>query len=98
MWGENTREELSKMNCRQIADQIDIFLKKFEKDPMINIRDKEYGTSDYYTPIAFGTTKVNIRYVSYQSTWKLSKEEGLKYLKWLREGNVGTHYDMEVNK
>ena len=83
------------LSCRQIAERIDIYLKKFEKDPIINKVDEKYHTSHYYWACAWGTTKVNIRYVDYQYTFKLSKEEGLKYLKWLDEGNVGEHYKIK---
>lgn len=83
------------LTCKQIADRINIYLKKFEKDPIINKVDEKYQTRRYYFSSAWGTTKVNIRYVNYQYTFKLSKEEGLRYLEWLDKGNIGEHYLLE---
>jgi hypothetical protein len=84
--------ESMKESCRQIAEKINKYLQKFEEDPLINKTDK-YRTHPFYYAQAYGTTRVNICYVSYQGISKLTKEEALIYLRWLEKGNIGRHYE-----
>ncbi len=36
---------------------------------------------------------VSVKYISYQSSTSLSKEEAERYLAWLDAGNIGKHYE-----
>jgi len=76
------------MNCEQIANKIYKILK--------NIEDKKLVKNfNLYRVNVWGTTKINIRYVDYHGYFALTKEQAIKYLKWLEFGNIGYHFDME---
>lgn len=89
----------------QIAQRINVHLKRFERDPKIN-PGKRYseakkkwvsdamGVHDYYGAGARGDRhRVWVKYVTYQGGSHLSIEDAEKYLVWLDAGNVGRHYE-----
>lgn len=87
---------MNKLKLKDIAKEIDGFLKKFEADPKINIDRSPTGNGlhDYYNAGASaGGRFVYIYYVSYQYRSNLTKEEAIEYLEWLKAGNVGKHYE-----
>ena len=76
------------MKLKEIAAEINEYLKKFESDS-----EPTFATL-YYNSFAVSAGRyVQIIYVSYQGHSSLTKQEALEYLEWLREGNVGRHYD-----
>ena len=82
------------MKLDEIANRIAAHLARFEKDKTIN---KPFGTGvkPYYFASAYrGGRYVCVRYVAYQLTSSLTREEALAYLAWLDAGNVGTHRDV----
>lgn len=82
------------MKLKEIAAKIGAHLKRFEADPKINRRDATYGTTPYYNAGAFYSRGafISVRYVSYQHTSHLRKNDALAYLEWLDAGNVGRHH------
>jgi hypothetical protein len=86
-------ESTSKRKNRDIAAEIDVYLKKFEASKKINRPRKGNSISPYYNAGCWdGGRYVNVKYVEFQGTSCLSKAEALKYLEWLKAGNIGRHY------
>ena len=82
-------------DMKDIAARIDAHLKRFEKDPKINIdrsSEKAGLWTYYYAGAGAGRGRVYVTYISYQGVTPLKKAEALKYLAWLDAGNVGRHY------
>ena len=81
------------MKLDEIAKRILAHLKRFEADPVINARNRKYGTTPYYYSMAYRAgSRVAVCYVTYQGASNLTKDEALKYLAWLDAGNVGRHW------
>ncbi len=87
---------MNRKEVEELAERIDAHLKRFEHDPEINKASS--GRMMNITPYfhahasrAYGPT-VSITYISFQGTSKLKPEEAQAYLKWLDDGNIGTHY------
>ena len=81
------------MKLTEIANRIAAHLARFEKDKTIN---KPFGTGVrpyYFTNAYRGGRYVCVRYVAYQLTSSLTREEALAYLAWLDAGNVGKHWE-----
>lgn len=99
MFQVNTMNKKSK-TLKEIAKEIDSYLKKFETDSKIN-RPRKGGDGRKYR--AFGNAgatashdAVLVTYIQYMrglGVHRLSKEEAVIYLDWLKAGNVGRHYD-----
>jgi hypothetical protein len=88
----------SDLTVNEIGKKIHAHLKRFERDPVINVRKSvEYGTVPYYNVYARGSGKtgkyVYITYISYQGHVRLSRDDAEKYLAWLEAGNVGRHFE-----
>lgn len=89
------------MKLAEIADRITAYLNKWEADPVINAprlyacsRGRESLLQPYYHAGAYASGRyVGIRYVSYQATTRITKEEALKYLAMLDSGYVGRHFE-----
>ena len=82
------------MKLKEIAAEITKYLKSFEAEN----NDKTFA-SMYYNSFATNAGRyVQIIYVSYQGYSSLTKQEALEYLEWLREGNVGRHYDLNYRE
>jgi hypothetical protein len=80
-----------------LAREIGQYLRRFERDPKINIDRSEHktGMHDYFGAGARDTgQRVGIVYISYQGTHLLTREEAQAYLRWLRAGNVGRHHEV----
>jgi len=79
------------MKNKEIALKISEYLSRFEEAKYKTVR----GDNKYYHAHAWNTGRyVAIRYISYQCQSNLSKDEAMKYLKWLYDGNIGKHTDM----
>jgi hypothetical protein len=108
-----TRDKQTKTAvAHELAQKIDVHLKRFERDPKINpgkrfdqetkkwIPDK-LGVRDYYGARAHGDRhRVWVIYITYQGGSYLSIEDAERYVAWLNAGNVGRHYEAlkEVSK
>lgn len=79
--------------CKELAAKIYAHLKRFAADPELShyTRDGKKYTR-FWSVSAYGTTRVNVFYISYQRVSVLTKAEAIKYLEWLDAGNVGHHY------
>ncbi len=78
----------------EIAARISVHLKRFECDPVINVRMSEGGTIPYNLARAYAIgSRVMVVYVNYQGWSELSKSDVLTYLAWLDAGGVGRHYE-----
>lgn len=82
----------------EIAARIAAHLRRFEASPVHNPWDngKVNGTRLYYGATAWVMgARVAVRYVAYQGTEKIRREEALGYLAWLDAGGVGQHWEWE---
>jgi hypothetical protein len=78
-----------------LAREINQHLRRFEQDGKINIDRSGDGLHDYYGAGATATgQRVRVVYISYQGNSLLTREEAQEYLRWLRAGNVGRHYEV----
>ena len=85
------------MKIKEIATEINRALTRWERDPALNPADPTYHTKPYCMARAFASSnRVFVVYVGYQGSCSLTKAQALAYLEWIRAGNVGSHYDMEV--
>lgn len=76
---------------RALAKRIDEYLKRFEKDPRINVRDRA-GSTLFYMASATATAKyVMVRERCYSLRWELKTATAEDYLAWLDAGNAGTY-------
>ncbi|MES2295280.1 MAG: hypothetical protein V4527_18430 [Pseudomonadota bacterium] len=87
------------ISMKELATRINEHLKRFERDPAINIdksREKT-GLHTYYNVSAYyaGGAKIGVVYIVYQNASNLSRSEATAYLEWLDVGNVGTHFTMK---
>lgn len=75
------------------AAAISTHLRRFERDPAINITDPKYKVRAYYGAFAtfVNRNNIHVQYVSYQGQSRLTLDEALAYLAWLDAGNVGSH-------
>ena len=88
------------MKNAEIAERIKVHLQRFETDTEINKQTKSGpvhlridGTFPYWGVTSFASGRwIYVRYVSYQTSIPLSKQEALIYLEWLDAGNVGKHW------
>lgn len=85
------------MKLNEIAERISTHLHRFENDPAINVRPggNQYRTLPYWHPGAAARGRfVYVRYVSFQLSSTLSKDQATRYLEWLDAGNVGRHFQL----
>lgn len=83
------------MKVKEIASKITEHLKEWENDPTINVPIKHANSSmslrRFFNAAAFPKGNyIGISYVSYQGVFTIKKEEAVRYLGWIEEGNVGT--------
>lgn len=93
---------MTKRMLTEIAKAIDTHLRRFAEDPKTSHTEwtdrngQLRRTAVYYHPYAGrGGSRVAIRYVTYQGTTTLTREEAETYLTWLDAGNVGRHWDQQ---
>ena len=87
-----TTEDYSKLKIAEIGKRINVHLKRMEADPKINV-EIHGGSCRYYHPSATGNGRyVSIRYVTYQGSHTLVKDQAVAYLAWLDAGNNGTDF------
>jgi hypothetical protein len=78
------------MRLKEIAEKINAYLHKFEKDPKMS---GPPGRSRFWGSMAYQAGRyVMIVYVSYQGASSLTREEAEKYLEFLDGGGKGKHY------
>lgn len=84
-----------KLTTKEIAARINEYLRRFENDPEISNYEHDGRTlKRYFNSWANSAGRwVNVTYISYQGRVSLTKNEALRYLKWLDAGNVGRHYE-----
>jgi len=81
------------MKLDEIAQRIAAHLQRFEHDPVINIKDAIYKIKPYYwTRCRRAGSRIMVTYLTFQGSSSLTKEEALRYLEWLDQGNVGKHF------
>lgn len=85
------------MTCNEIAVEINGYLQRFEASKRANKprHNGQMTTTPFYKARAWATTRVKIQYVSYQGEFALTKAKALQYLAWLRNGNIGKHFQMK---
>ena len=84
------------MTLTEIAQRINVHLKRFENDPAINVdrTPDKTGLRTYYNAYAGRSgAYVSVVYISYQGHSNLTRDEALKYLAMLDGGFVGRHYE-----
>ena len=98
------------MTLTEIASAIHAHLKRLEADADFNIKrvfdreqsrwvEHENGARKFYMASCYRSgSSLAVKYVSYQGSIKLTREEGEAYLKWLESGNKGTHRQMQGDK
>lgn len=96
---QNGKKMTKSPKLADIAKRIDAHLKRFEADPVINLKYTEghrKGLHPYYLAMACPSgNRVWISYVNFQGGTGLTKTEALDYLAWLDAGNVGSHWRMK---
>jgi hypothetical protein len=71
----------------EIASRISVHLKRIEAK-------QSAPGKPFYMALAWSAgSRIGVRYVSYQYSWKLTKAEAMKYLEWLDSGNDGKHHN-----
>lgn len=87
------------MKLKEIATEINGYLKKFEADPAINRRKTgNVNIPPYFRACSWHSGRyVGVRYVSFQGTTYLSRQSAEQFLAWLRQGGIGTHYKAGVD-
>ena len=84
------------MKLKEIAERINVHLKRIEHDPTLNPEDRKFRTRPYYYAGAWvGGSRIGLKYVSYQGESHISKTEAEQYLAWLDAGNVGKYWEMD---
>lgn len=81
------------MSTREIALEIDLYLKRMEADPAQNLAQgtlKRFYNARCYAEAGW----VNVRYSELHGFIHLKKQEALKYLTWLSAGNPGKHWQV----
>ena len=82
-----------KLTLKVIAQRIHAHLKRIENDPKLNPYDKPHGIRPYYMAGAHAAgSRVAVRYVCYQGTTNLTRDEAIRYLAFLDAGNVGKRF------
>lgn len=80
-----------KISNTEISRRIAEHLKRFAADPAIAHNDK--GLTRYWNAGSSASGRwVYVRYIAYQGSSNLSRDEAMRYLEWLDAGNVGRHY------
>ena len=110
MKAKPVKQPVEPLTLKTLATRIGEHLRRFERDPKINVRhryDREAGewredpngVGDYYMANAHSNgRRVSVVYISYQGPSKLTRDRAVAYLAWLDAGNVGKHFDMERAK
>jgi len=90
------------MKGKEIAERINVYLERFEKDPVINEAILKRGGMrfpPYYSAYAvFNGKTVEVTYLSYQGSSNLTKAEAKQYLIALDNGFIGTHFGIKEIK
>ena len=72
------------MKLKEIASRINAHLKRIAV---------EHPARPWYYPQSWQSGRYcMVKYVSYQSSSSLTKDEALAYLAWLDSGGIGKHY------
>jgi hypothetical protein len=80
------------LKLAEIASRINAHLKRFEKDPKINLDRSGNGLHDYGAGAGVSGRYVYVYYARYQGYTNLTKADALRYLEMLDAGFVGRHW------
>lgn len=81
------------MTLAEVAYRIQVHLRHMAADPKLNAVDS-YGQRPFHFPYASKKgSRIEVSYVSYHVSFKLSKDDAETYLAWLDAGNRGCHYE-----
>ena len=80
---------MEKKEIEEIAHKINNYLETFEKNKEKSPSGKGFC---YGAGASYDRKKVRVTYISYQGSTKLTPLEAQTYLKWLEDGNVGSHF------
>ena len=90
------------MKGKEIAERINVYLERFEKDPVINkvlLNKGGMRLPPYYSAYAvFNGKTVEITYISYQGSSNLTKAEAEQYLTALDNGFIGKDFGIKEIK
>jgi hypothetical protein len=96
-----TKKKSDRPSMKELAERISAHLWRFERDRNgINKPDPVYKTTPYFCAQATWRSgaRVAVRYVSYQLTSYLTRDEAEDYLAGLDGGFVGRHYEWQRSK
>jgi len=83
-----------RLTLTKIADRIDGYLHKLEKVPHLFPHHPDTVPHPLDEPYAVRRgNRIQVRYLSECRPWDLTREEAECYLRWLRAGNVGKHWN-----
>jgi hypothetical protein len=80
----------------QVALELDGYLKKWEADPKINkpLKGRHSGLKQFWNAGCWRVgTRLHVVYVAYQGVSTIDFEVAVKWLEWLKQGNVGSHHE-----
>lgn len=80
---------MEKKEIEEIAHKINNYLNTFEKNKEKSPSGKSFC---YGAEASYDRKKVRVTYISYQGSTKLTPLEAQTYLKWLEDGNIGSHF------
>lgn len=81
------------LTLTEIASRINHHLRRFEADPAINSYRLRSGKPYYRAGAYRAGRRVGVRYISYQGSSNLTREQAERYLKKLDGGFVGRHFE-----
>lgn len=80
------------MKLAEIAKEIDTYLQYFSK----YYPKRDDGHTLFYMPCARPAGRyVRMKFITYHGGVCVSKEDAIRYLEWLKSGNIGTYYTMQ---
>ena len=89
-----TQKPIAEMTLAEIADEICHRLQLLDKDRKKNPTNSKGGKEYFHQPVASRRGRVlKVRYVHYHTPYTLSQSDAGAYLQWLRQGNVGWHFE-----
>ncbi len=84
---------MKEATVKELAEQINAHLKRFEADPVINIGSGTMKLRRFFNAGAYAAGRwVKLWYISYQGHSTLTKQQAADYLVSLDAGYIGTHF------
>jgi len=89
-----TRKPIDQMTLAEIAHELCERLRLLDNDPEKNPANRHGGKQYFSMPVVSRRGRVlKVRYVSYHTPYTLTPSDAAAYLQWLRQGNVGWHFN-----